>query len=92
MIEIYNLDKYKVIVVGDNMNDVEFLDVVIIVFCLENVLKEVKEYVDYIIVDNENYVVYYIVKWIEENGNIWWVVNIYIWIKYKGIVNGLCII
>ncbi|OOM14293.1 HAD family hydrolase [Clostridium saccharobutylicum] len=70
LIEIYNLDKHKVIAVGDNMNDAELLDAATIAFCPENASKEVKEYADYITVDNENHVVHHIVKWIEENGNV----------------------
>lgn len=70
LVKIYNLNKSKVIAVGDHMNDAELLQAAGIAFCPENASKEVKEYADYITVNNQNHVIKNIVNWIEEKENI----------------------
>ena len=66
IIKMYNLDKQKVICVGDNMNDAELLMEAGIPFCPENASKELKKYAKHITVNNNNNIIPNIVKWIEE--------------------------
>lgn len=66
LIDIYDLDKEKVICVGDNMNDAELLIEAGIPFCPENASEELKKYAKHITVNNNNHIVPHIVKWIED--------------------------
>ena len=67
VIDMYNLNKNKVIAVGDDMNDAEMLQECGIAFCPENASESVKKYADVIIEDNEHHVIKQIVEWIEKN-------------------------
>lgn len=69
IIKMYNLDKEKVICVGDNMNDLELLMEAGIPFCPENASKEIRKYAKYMTVNNNNHIMPHIVKWIEEQIN-----------------------
>lgn len=66
VIDLFNLDKSKVIAVGDDMNDAEMLQNCGIAFCPENASDSVKKYADVITNNNENHVIKGIVDWIEE--------------------------
>ena len=66
VIDLFNLDKSKVVAVGDNMNDAEMLQECGIAFGPQNASDEVKEYADVITNDNENHVIKGIVEWIEK--------------------------
>lgn len=66
IINLYNLDKNKVIAIGDDMNDAEMLQECGIAFCPENASKSVKKYADIITLDNEHHVIKNIVEWIEK--------------------------
>ncbi len=66
VIDLFKLDKSKVIAVGDNMNDAEMLQECGIAFCPQNASNEVKEYADVITNSNENHVIKGIIEWIEK--------------------------
>ncbi|WP_294402279.1 HAD family hydrolase [uncultured Clostridium sp.] len=66
VIDLFNLDKSKVIAVGDDMNDAEMLQECGIAFCPENASESVKKYADVITNNNENHVIRGIVEWIEK--------------------------
>lgn len=66
VIDLYNLDKNKVIAVGDDMNDAEMLQECGIAFSPENASEAVKKYADVITSDNDNHVIKFIVEWIEQ--------------------------
>lgn len=66
IIELYKLDKKKVIAVGDDMNDAEMLKECGISFCPENASDAVKKYADYITGNNNEGVIADIVKFIDE--------------------------
>ena len=67
VINIFGLDKSKVIAVGDDMNDAEMLQECGIAFCPENASDAVKKYADVITNNNENHVIKSIVEWIEKD-------------------------
>lgn len=62
IIQMYNLDRNKVIAVGDNMNDYEMLEAAGISFCPKNAEERIKDSVDYIINDNNHHVIAQILK------------------------------
>lgn len=66
IIDLYKLDRKKVIAVGDNMNDAEMLTECGISFCPDNASKEVKEYADYITVNNNMGVIKAIVNFLDK--------------------------
>lgn len=66
IIDLYNLDKNKVIALGDDMNDAEMLQECGISFCPENASDAVKKYADYITGNNNEGVIADIVKFIDE--------------------------
>lgn len=69
LISIYNLDKEKVIGVGDDMNDAELLMESGIPFCPENASEKLKKYAKHITTNNNNSIIVHIVNWIEERVN-----------------------
>lgn len=66
VIDLFKLDKSKVIAVGDDMNDAEMLQECGIGFCPENASDAVKKYAHVITNNNENHVIKGIVEWIEK--------------------------
>lgn len=66
IISMYNLETEKIIAIGDNMNDLELLQVAHVSFCPENSSEELKQYTDFIAPSNENHVIKYIVEWLED--------------------------
>ena len=66
IMEMFNLDKSKVIAAGDDMNDAEMLQKCGIAFSPENASKSVKQYADVITSDNDKHVIKFIVDWIEK--------------------------
>lgn len=69
LIRMYNLDKEKVIGVGDDMNDAELLMESGIPFCPENASEKLKKYAKHITTNNNNNIILHIVNWIEERVN-----------------------
>lgn len=69
VIEMYNLDKDRIIAVGDNMNDEELLKEATYGFCVENADKRLFSVADYVAPSNDNSPIMYIVKWLEEKIN-----------------------
>lgn len=67
IIDLYKLDKNKVIAVGDDMNDAEMLKESGISFCPENASNSVKRYANHITVNNNEGVIASIVEFIERN-------------------------
>lgn len=65
IINLYNLDKNKVIAVGDDMNDAEMLKECGIAFCPQNASEAVKIYADYITVNNNIGVIAAIVNFLD---------------------------
>ena len=66
VIDLFKLDKNKVIAVGDDMNDAEMIQECGIGFCPENASTAVKKYADVITNNNEDHVIKGIVEWIEK--------------------------
>ena len=66
IIDLYNLDKNKVIALGDDMNDAEMLKECGISFCPENASDAVKKYAGYITGSNNEGVIADILKFIDE--------------------------
>ena len=66
IIDLFKLDKSKVIAVGDDMNDAEMIQGCGIGFCPENASNAVKKYADVITNNNEDHVIKGIVEWIED--------------------------
>ncbi|NLK96020.1 MAG: HAD family hydrolase [Clostridiales bacterium] len=66
IVELYSLDKSKVIAVGDNMNDEELIKEAGFGFCVENADKRLFSIADYIAPNNDSSPIMYIVKWLEE--------------------------
>ena len=67
LIEDYNIDKEKVIAVGDNMNDMELLKFAKYGFGIENGDTRLVESAKYKAPSNNDHPIAHIVKWIEEN-------------------------
>ncbi|MDO5517281.1 MAG: Cof-type HAD-IIB family hydrolase [Clostridium sp.] len=67
IIKLYKLDKNKVIAAGDDMNDAEMLKECGIAFCPENASDAVKKYADHITINNNEGVIYSILKYLEKN-------------------------
>ena len=65
IINMFNLDKSKVIAAGDDMNDAEMLKKCGIAVCPENASPNVKKYADRIICSNENHIIQNIVELLE---------------------------
>ena len=66
IINLYNLDKAKVIAVGDDMNDAEMLKECGISFCPENASESVKKYANHITVNNNVGVIASIVNFLDD--------------------------
>lgn len=66
LIEIYNIDPEKVIAIGDNMNDIEMLEVANYGFCIKTGAKRAIENAKHIAPSNDEDPIAYVVKWIDE--------------------------
>ena len=62
-----DIEDFIVITVGDNMNDVELLEVADYGFCVENGSEELKKKSKYIAPSNDDNPIEFIVNWIKEN-------------------------
>ncbi|NME82844.1 Cof-type HAD-IIB family hydrolase [Clostridium sp. SM-530-WT-3G] len=66
IINLYKLDKKKVIAAGDNINDAEMLQECGISFCPDNASEKVKKYADYITVNNNIGVIKEVVDFLDK--------------------------
>lgn len=66
IIDLFNLDKNKVIAAGDDMNDVEMLKKCGIAVCPENASEGAKKYSDIVGCSNENHLMKNIVEFLEK--------------------------
>ncbi|MBE6046924.1 MAG: HAD family phosphatase [Clostridium sp.] len=62
LVTALNLDKEKVIAVGDNMNDIEMIEYAKFGFCVENGLDIVKKKANYIATSNDDDAIAYIIN------------------------------
>lgn len=69
LIRAKGIEKCKVITAGDNMNDVELLDVAHYGFCIGNGSEVLKEKAKYIAPSNDEHAIEFIVSWIEKRLN-----------------------
>ena len=67
LIELYNLDKGKIIAVGDNMNDLEMIHIAKYGFILKNGTKRVLEKAKLIAPSNDENPIKYIIDYVEKN-------------------------
>jgi len=65
IIKMHNLERNKVICVGDNMNDLELLKEAAFSFCPRNGSEQLKKHTDFIAPSNEEHVIKYIVQWLQ---------------------------
>ena len=66
IIQAKNMESYKVITVGDNMNDIELLEAGNYGFCIGNGSEKLKERAKYIAPGNDDNAIEFIVDWIEK--------------------------
>lgn len=67
LIELYNLDKSKIIAVGDNMNDLEMIDIANYGFILKNGTQRALEKAKLIAPSNDENPIKYIIDYVEKN-------------------------
>lgn len=65
--EALNIDKDKILAVGDNMNDIDMIEAAKYGFCVENGLDIVKEKADFIAPSNDDDAIAYIIEWLKKN-------------------------
>lgn len=66
LIKLYDIDSKKVIAIGDNMNDIEMLEVAEYGFGIKNGAKKVLEKAKYVAPSNNDDPIEYVVKFMEE--------------------------
>lgn len=65
IIKLNNMEDFNVITVGDNMNDIELIEVANYGFCVENGSEILKKRAKYIAPSNDENPIEFIVKWLE---------------------------
>ncbi|HHW00770.1 MAG TPA: HAD family phosphatase [Clostridiaceae bacterium] len=66
LIQMLQISRSKVIAVGDNMNDIDMIEVAGIGIAVENAHEQLKKVADYCFPDNDNHAVSKIVEWLDK--------------------------
>ena len=69
LVEAYNLRDFKIVTVGDNMNDKELIENATYGFVVKNGNEKLLNNAKYIAPSNNENPITYIVNWIKENRN-----------------------
>lgn len=65
LIKFKEIENFKIVTAGDNMNDVELIEVAHYGFCIGNGSEELKKKTKYITPSNDEHAIEFIIRWIE---------------------------